>query len=88
MEGVECGENSSSHPLSCGMACREDIHNFQLLFIFSNTLVIISNYSQPNVTFIEFISTDFLNVSGGSSAHHQEHKILHTASVSGNKYCC
>ena len=28
-----------------------------------------------------FISTDDLHVSGGSSAHHQEHITVHTASV-------
>ena len=28
-----------------------------------------------------FISTDALHVSGGSSAHHQEHITVHTASV-------
>ena len=27
-----------------------------------------------------FIFTDALHVSGGSSAHHQEHKTVHTAS--------
>ena len=27
-----------------------------------------------------FISTDTLHVSGGSSAHHQEHMTVHTAS--------
>jgi len=35
-----------------------------------------------------FISTDALHVSGGSSAHHQEHKTIHTASGIVNQYCC
>jgi len=48
---------------------------------------IITNYSQQDATFLEFISTDALNVSGGSSAHHQEHITLHTASGIVNKYC-
>jgi len=34
---------------------------------------IITNYSQQDTNFLEFISTDALHVSGGSSAHHQEH---------------
>jgi hypothetical protein len=34
---------------------------------------IITNYSQQDTTFLEFISTDALYVSSGSSAHHQEH---------------
>ena len=34
---------------------------------------IIPNYNQQDATILDlFISTDFLNVSGGSSAHHQE----------------
>jgi len=32
---------------------------------------IITNYSQQDATFLEFISTDAVHVSGGSSAHHQ-----------------
>jgi len=35
-----------------------------------------------------FISTDSLHVSGGSSAHHKEHKTVHTASGIVNQYCC
>ena len=35
-----------------------------------------------------FISTDALHVSGGSSAHHQEHITVHTASGIVNRYCC
>jgi len=33
---------------------------------------VITNYSQQDATFLEFISTDALRVSGGSSTHHQE----------------
>jgi len=41
----------------------------------------IPNYNQKDVTFLDlFISTDALHVSGGSSAHHQEHITVHTAS--------
>jgi hypothetical protein len=50
---------------------------------------IIPNYNQQNATFPDlFISTDTLHVSGGSSAHHQEHITVHTASGIVNHYCC
>ena len=49
----------------------------------------IPNYSQQDGTFPDlFISTDALHVSGGSSAHHQEHVTVHTASGIVNQYCC
>jgi hypothetical protein len=35
-----------------------------------------------------FISTDTLHVSGSSSAHHQEHITVRTASGIVNQYCC
>jgi len=42
---------------------------------------IIPCYSQRDATFFDlFISADALHVSGGSSAHHQEHITVHTAS--------
>jgi hypothetical protein len=31
---------------------------------------IITNYSQQDATFLEFISKDALHISGGFSAHH------------------
>ena len=40
-----------------------------------------------NVSYL-FISTDALHVSGGSSAHHQEHITVHTASGIVNQCCC
>jgi hypothetical protein len=41
----------------------------------------IPNYSQQDATFLDlFIFTDALHVSGGSSAHHQEHITVHIAS--------
>ena len=49
----------------------------------------ILNYNQQDATFLNlFISTDDLHVSGGSSAHHQEHITVHTASGIVNQYCC
>jgi len=35
-----------------------------------------------------FIFTDAIHVSGGSSAHHQEHITVHTASGIVNQYFC
>jgi len=50
---------------------------------------VISSYSQQDTTFLDlFISEDILHVSGGSSAHHQEHITVHTASGIVNQYCC
>jgi len=50
---------------------------------------LIPNYNQRAATFLDlFISTDAQHVSGGSSAHHQEHIIAHTASGIVNQYCC
>ena len=41
----------------------------------------IPNYNQKDATILDlFISTDALHVSGGSSAHHQEHITVYTAS--------
>jgi len=34
------------------------------------------------------IFTDALHASGGSSAHHQEHITVHTASGIVSQYCC
>jgi hypothetical protein len=49
----------------------------------------IPNYSQQDAMFLDlFISTDALHVSGSSSAHHQEHITVHTASGIVNQYCC
>jgi len=43
---------------------------------------IFPSYKKQNATFLVlFISTNVLHVSGGSSAHHQEHKTVHTASI-------
>jgi hypothetical protein len=49
---------------------------------------IITNYSQQDAAFLEFISTDALHVSGGSSTHHQEHVTVHTASGIVKQYYC
>ena len=41
----------------------------------------IPSYSQQDATFLDvFISKDALHVSGGFSAHHEEHTTVHTAS--------
>jgi len=41
---------------------------------------LITDYNQQDATFLEFISTDALHVSGGFFAHHQKHIIVHTSS--------
>ena len=54
----------------------------------SVNLNIIPNYSQQDATFLDlFIFTNAVHVSGGSSAHHQEHITVHTASGIVNQYC-
>jgi len=62
------------------------------VFIQGETLgspCVIPNYSQQDATFLGlFIFTDALHVSGGYSAHHQEHITVHTASGIVNQYCC
>ena len=48
---------------------------------------IIPNYNQQDAPFLDlFISTDAVHVSGDSSAHHQEHITVHTASGIVNQY--
>jgi hypothetical protein len=42
--------------------------------------LLLPNYNQQDLFIDLFISTDPLHVSGGSSAHHQEHINVHTAS--------
>jgi len=50
---------------------------------------VIPSYSQQDAMFLDlFISKDALHVTGCSSAHHQEHITLHTASGIVNQYCC
>jgi hypothetical protein len=51
--------------------------------------ILIPNYSQQDETFLDlFIFTDALHVSGGSSAHHQEHITVHTVSDIVDQNCC
>ena len=55
------------------------------MYVYRN---IIPNYNQQDATFLNlFISTDALNISSGSSAHHQEHLTVHTPSGIVNQYC-
>ena len=49
----------------------------------------MTNYNQQDATLLDlFIFTDSVHVSGGSSAQHQEHITVHTASGIVNQYCC
>jgi len=57
--------------------------------VYLTTLSVIPNYSQQDATFLDsIIFAVALHVSGGSSAHHQEHITVHTASGIVNQYCC
>jgi len=52
-------------------------------------IIPIPNYSQNMQHFLIYLFfTDALHVSGGSSAHHQEHITVNTASGIVNQYCC
>ena len=52
-------------------------------------VIIIPNFNQQDAACLDlFISIDALHVSGGSSAHHQEHITVPTASGIVNQYCC
>jgi hypothetical protein len=60
-----------------------------LLSHFNKKNEIIPNYSQQDATFLDLsIFTDAIHVSGGSSAHHQEHITVHTTSGIVNQCCC
>ena len=49
----------------------------------------IPSYNQQDATFLNlFVSTDVLHFAGSSSANHQEHITVHTASGIVNQYCC
>jgi hypothetical protein len=54
-----------------------------------NNINLIPNYSQQDGKFLDlFVIIDALHVSGGSSAHHQEHTTVHAALGIVNQYCC
>ena len=84
------GHEFGQSPPSRGEVKRERNYNRDfLIFICLFIVNIIPNYNQQDATFLNlFISTDALHVSGGSSAHHQEHITVHTASGIVNQYCC
>jgi hypothetical protein len=65
-----------------------DFYEFDIPMSVHRNILVTTNYSQQDATFLEFISTDALHVSGGSSAHHQEFITVHTASGIVNQYCC
>jgi len=47
----------------------------------------ITNYSQQDADFLEFISTNALHVWGGSSTHHQEYIQLQALSTYSAASC-
>jgi hypothetical protein len=64
-------------------------YNFLFNILCPCIVIIIPNYNQQDASFLDlFISTGALHVSGGSSAHHQEHITVHTASGIVSQYCC
>ena len=64
----------SGFPRDVNELCTFDIH----MSVHRN---IIPSYNQQYATFLDlFISKEALHVSGGSSAHHQKHITVHTAS--------
>jgi hypothetical protein len=71
-----------THSEYCNMLLTFDIH-------MSMHRNIIPHYSQQDAMFLDlFIFRDTVHVSGGSSAHHQEHITVRTASGIVNQYCC
>jgi hypothetical protein len=59
-----------------------------LIFIYPCIANIIPNYNQQDARLLDlFISTDNVHVSGGSSAHHQEHIQLKVFSINTVSYC-
>ena len=76
---------TKTYELSLTAICNSDKYDIHM----SVHRNIILNYNQQDATvFNSFISTDGLHVSGGSSAFHQEHTTVHTASGIVNQYCC
>ena len=66
---------------------RSKVDTANLTFTYLCIVNTILNYNQKVATFLDlFISKDALYVSGGSSAHHQEHITVHTASGIVNQY--
>ena len=60
-----------------------------MIFIYPCIVNIIPNYKQQDAMILNsFISTDALHISDGSSARHQEHITVHTASGIVKQYCC
>ena len=65
---------------------------FNLIFVCPCMINAFTKYNQRDATFLNlFSSQDALHVSGGSSAHHQKHKTVHTASAicqTNGANCC
>ena len=89
---IECPEGCRATlqlRTSCLSQPRTKYRGSFLTFICPCIVNIIPNYNQQDATFLDlFVYTDALHVSGGSSAHHQEHITVHTASGIVNHYCC
>ena len=65
-------------------------HVFKTNWFFNYSIYLFTSKLHPkrcNVSYL-FISIDALHVLAGSSAHHQEHITVHTASGIASQYCC
>ena len=95
--GDGCGGDKFFLPLP-GFESRTVLHKrvaTRLRYIFTFDILMsvhrntFPNYDQQDATFLDLCTfTDALHVSGGSSAHHQEHVTVHTASGIVNQYRC
>ena len=87
-EGLECREGSNEEVFFNDVGLLYFGGFFFVAFICPCIMNIFPNYNQQDAPFLDlFIFTDALHDSGGS-AHHQEHKTVHTASGIVNQYCC
>jgi len=82
MQSKAIAENKNAIVASCWTYFTTFKHVFcfvELIFISPCIVNIIPDYNQQDATFLDlFISTDALHISGGFSAHHQEHTTVHT----------
>jgi len=86
ISNVICNQNPTCKPLYLSS---HKAWYLNLIFICPCIVIIIPNYNQQVATFLDlFIATHALHVSGGSSANHQGHITVHTASGIVNQYCC
>jgi len=85
--GTNCDSYGGAHKSYCAAQKKKNPNEFDIYMSVHRNIV--PNYSQQDATFFDlFIFTGALHVLGGSSAHHQEHITVHTASGTVIQYCC